>query len=404
MLFQAAHSFTLIFNPPSSPSTSSSSPKITTATLPDDDPPAWDLLIHWCYTGKLPTLTRTASDSVFNAQVTKFCSVRLRLCCLAEKWGMLLLHNLAVDSVLGWLGDGWGKEGRGGGGGERGMKLEWKVFKGWCRYVYEHSAEGSPLRRFMARFFHYAIRCQSQSQTFSRHQYQPQPQHQAQAQEKNGSSKEERDGRKEMGSGYTIDKLHALADDIPDLTRDLFALMRVQAFVPRPVGEMPWECWPCEFHLHPATSPSQHSHSSSTASSSSVSCSDKDKNQNTNNNAPQIHVACPMSLIPSLEPWPSPTAKVQYFLQDMTLKGAKLIAVYQVVENLGLGKEVVRGVVEGLVSAGVASWEERGVSFGLASPGDRKGERDFGRAIPDVRVWEPEEVVALEDLYSAEAC
>jgi hypothetical protein len=88
----------------------------------------------------------------------------------------------------------------------------------------------------------------------------------------------------------------------------------------------------------------------------------------------------------------------------MTLKGAKLTAVYQVVENLGLGKEVVRGVVEGLVSAGVASWEERGVSFGLASPGDRKGERDFGRAIPDVRVWEPEEVVALEDLYSAEAC
>ncbi|KAG4412209.1 hypothetical protein IFR04_014669, partial [Cadophora malorum] len=64
MLFQAAHSFTLLFN----------SPSITTVTLPNDDPTAWDLLIHWCYTGKLPPLTRTTADPAFNAQVTKFCS------------------------------------------------------------------------------------------------------------------------------------------------------------------------------------------------------------------------------------------------------------------------------------------------------------------------------------------
>ncbi|KAH7403268.1 hypothetical protein BKA64DRAFT_444704 [Cadophora sp. MPI-SDFR-AT-0126] len=193
MLFQAAHSFTLIFDPPSpSRPTSPSSPKLTTATLPHDDPEAWDLLIHWCHTGKLPTLTRTAADAVFNAQVTKFCSVRLRLCCLAERYGMLLLHNLGVDSVVRWLGDGGRLEGKERDGAERGeMKLEWKVLEGWCRYVYENSAQGWPLRRFMARVFHYAIKCQSQSQHH--------PQSQDRDQERGSKMKEGREGKKETG-------------------------------------------------------------------------------------------------------------------------------------------------------------------------------------------------------------
>lgn len=280
--------------------------------------------------------------------------------------GVGAIEDLAVDSVGAWLRDGVVKrEGRERGGMR--MKLEWKVFKGWCKYVYEHTGEGSPLRKFMARVFQYAIRCSS-----------PNPDHRIDNEDRNLEGEREEGGKKREG-GYSIDKLHALANDIPDLTKDLFALMRVQAFVPRKAEEVPWEEYPCEFHLH-------------TTSTSKSICE--------NSNESQIHVVCPMSLIPPIESWPSPVAKVQYFLQDATLKGTKAVCVRIVAEELGMGKVVVREAVERLLSAGVASWEERGVSFRLAVPRERKVEGRV-RGVPAVRVWGPEELEE-ENLYSAE--
>lgn len=99
-----------------------------------------------CYTGKLLALLRHAQDPVFNAEVTKFCSVRLKLCFLEDKYAMVLLHNLAVDSICDFLGHA------------AELGLEWKVFKYWCRYEYEHSTQASSLRKFVTSYFHLAIK------------------------------------------------------------------------------------------------------------------------------------------------------------------------------------------------------------------------------------------------------
>ena len=225
----------------------------------------------------------------------------------------------------------------------------------------------------MARSFLFAIRCSSSSSNQILGSW-------GAGEARNRGLEGEGKGRGEKREGaYDIDKLHALANDIPDLTRDLFQLMRVQAFVPRKAEEVPWEGDPCEFHLH-------------TSSTSTSTCE--------NSNEPRIHVECPMSLVPPVEAWPSPTAKVQYFLQDATLKGNKVVCVGNVAEELGLSKVVVREAVERLLGAGVAGWVERGLRFRLAVPREWKGEGK-GTGIPDVRVWGPEELEE-EDLYSAE--
>ncbi|KAH7319462.1 hypothetical protein BKA65DRAFT_599518 [Rhexocercosporidium sp. MPI-PUGE-AT-0058] len=367
MLLQAAHYFTTIFN--------TSINNNDTATFPTDDPTAFELLIQWCYTGKLPSLTLQARDVVFNVEVTKFCSVRLRLCCLADKYGMVLLHNLAVDSIVRFL-DSSGDADAGEEREKRAMGLEWKVFKGWCKYVYEHSSENSPLRKFIACYFNYAIRSQG-----SEDQNPTQTQKSTQNQRKTEEAK---------SSGYTIPRLHTLANDIPDLTKDLFAFMRQQAFAPRPVSK-PWDCNPCDFHIHPSRS-SSHFPSSSHSTG-------------------KIHIACPMSLVPACSTWPSPTAKIQYFLQDATLRGTVICHVSQLVDNLGLQGYVVVDAVGDLVDGDVARWVEFGRSFRLAMPkigeeeerGERAREVEKGKekfVIPEVRIFEPEEE---EDLYSADA-
>ncbi|KAL5314598.1 hypothetical protein ACEPPN_017240 [Leptodophora sp. 'Broadleaf-Isolate-01'] len=421
MLFQAAHYFTTIFNNTNDTKTNMQTQTQTqsfsseylsltnanTATFPTDDPTAFELLIQWCYTGKLPSLTRQAQDSVFNIEVTKFCSVRLRLCCLADKYGMVLLHNLAMDSILAFLGSGSAcsrsdddcneKGKRKGKGKVRGkmememeMGLEWKVFKGWCRYVYEHSSEHSSLRRFITAYFNYAIRSQKSESKTQTQNSNPSQNPNQNSTGSGGMSKAEGTKTSESGSGYAIEKLHALANDIPGLMKDLFAFMRVQAFVPRPISR-PWDCNPCDFHIHTSRSSS---HLSSSSPSSSVS----------SNN---IKVACPMSLVPPLSTWPSPAAKIQYFLQDATLKGTVTCYVSQVVDELGFEREVLLDALRELVDGDVVVWVDFGQSFKLDMPRVKEeGEmREIERGkeqcvVPEVRIFEPEEV---EDLYSANA-
>ncbi|KAG4431761.1 hypothetical protein IFR05_012760 [Cadophora sp. M221] len=409
MLLQAAHYFTTIFNTntnniQSQTQSSSKYPSlsnINTAAFPTDDPTAFELLIQWCYTGKLPSLTRQAQDSVFNIEVTKFCSVRLRLCCLADKYGMVLLHNLAMDSILVFLGSGCENACSGGDEKGMGMGLEWKVFKGWCRYVYEHSSEHSPLRKFITAYFNHAIRSQkSEDKIQAQTQYQNSNHNQNLNRGQNstqsiGTSKAEETKPSGSKSGYTIEKLHTLANDIPDLMKDLFAFMRLQAFVPRPISR-PWDCNPCDFHIHTSRSSSHFPPSSSSSSSLSTATLNR-----------EIHVACPMSLVPPHSTWPSPTAKIQYFLQDATLKGTATCYVSQVVEELGYERGVAIYSLRELVDGDVVAWVEFGQSFELAMPrveedelregGSEKGKEKCG--VPEVIIFGPEE----EDLYSANA-
>ena len=228
----------------------------------------------------------------------------------------------------------------------------------------------------MACYFHYAILSQrSEEQN-------PSPDSPLNSTQNERAQRMKEDGKK-SGSGYAISRLHALATEIPDLTKDLFAYMRTQAFNQRPIIR-PWDCNPCDFHIHSSYP----------------------------NSGTDIQLACPMSLIPPLSTWPSPVAKIQYLLQDSTLKGNKTYSVSQVREDLGLERSVVLDAVQKLIEGNVAVWREGGFeeSFGLVMPTDGdvgwtekgKGKQREGFVVPEVRIFEPdeeEEEGEEEDLY-----
>lgn len=65
-----------------------------------DDPDAWEQLIQWCYKGSLPPLEETTASTVFSEENTQQCWIRVKLCCLAEKFDMRLLQNVAMDSIM----------------------------------------------------------------------------------------------------------------------------------------------------------------------------------------------------------------------------------------------------------------------------------------------------------------
>ena len=89
MLTEAAHYFVRTFNSGFGESASAA------ATFPKDDPEAWELLIEWAYVGKLPPLLNQADGTMYTEETTHSSWVRLKLCCLAEKYAMSLLRNLA---------------------------------------------------------------------------------------------------------------------------------------------------------------------------------------------------------------------------------------------------------------------------------------------------------------------
>ncbi|KAL2063662.1 hypothetical protein VTL71DRAFT_5467 [Oculimacula yallundae] len=348
MLVQSAHYFSSMFSGNFSESATNS------ASFPDDDSAAFELLIQWCYTGKLPSLTRQAENTALDSEVTKLCSLRLRLCSLAEKYGMLLLHNLAVDSIMEYLGPGREH----GSGTDNDMRLEWKVFEEWCLYVYEHSCDGSPLRKFITYYLNFAIRAQRNEVKNTRPSF-SQNQMQTETEETHSS-------------GYSIDKLSTLANDIPDLTKDLFALMRTQTFVP-PYITPPWESDPCDFHLHMP-------HSNSRSS---------------------ISVQCPMSLLPAIRPWNDPTAKVQYYLQAFSLQGTRICYPSQVMQDFGVNRLDIFEAVAELVKNRVAVYVGDGRNFKLALPEGEEKEMVDTEMHTEVVVIESEDE-AVGNLHSAE--
>lgn len=124
---------------------------------------------------------------------------------------MLLLHNLAIDSIIAFLRHG-----------APGPKLTWEVFETWCRYVYENtsvSEEREGLRKFISTFFSFSLHF-SAAYTFPLNP--------------------------NVCHDHFTNNMSDLACDIPDLSRDIFLEIRVN-------GDQhyaPWDCSSCRFHLH----------------------------------------------------------------------------------------------------------------------------------------------------------
>ena len=123
----------------------------SSAEFPDDDPDAWKFLVEWCYEGRLSSITRShllGQTKCLTKEETTTCWTRLNLCCLAEKYDMVLLQNLAMDSIISYFRAS----------SRPGPKLKWAVLKKWILRVYENTPESSKIRKFMSRFFHYGLR------------------------------------------------------------------------------------------------------------------------------------------------------------------------------------------------------------------------------------------------------
>lgn len=97
------------------------------ATFPEDDKGAWEELIAWSYN---PSMTAITPDEflVLNAKSSSEFFKRMKLCALAEKYSALLLHNLAIDTLVNFLYQE----------GDLCPTLKWEVFGDYCHYAFAH--------------------------------------------------------------------------------------------------------------------------------------------------------------------------------------------------------------------------------------------------------------------------
>ncbi|KUJ24533.1 uncharacterized protein LY89DRAFT_727557 [Mollisia scopiformis] len=163
------------------------------AQFPEDDPAAWGLLIGWCYTEFLPTLHAVETEEGIDTISAEEGLTRIKLCCLAAKYNMMLLHTIAVDSLVKFLGKDYGVK----------PKLPWDMFRSYCLYVYGYSIESW----------------------------------------------------KSTGSSYDCKKMLELAMEIPDLMSDFSRAIQEQRESTSHTGNIhPSDIDPCEFHIHPKSS------------------------------------------------------------------------------------------------------------------------------------------------------
>jgi len=114
------------------------------------------------------------------------CTIRLKLCCLAEKYGVSLLQNLAIDSTVSYLKNC-----------SPGFRLKWDILKTWFHYAYQNMHESFGIRRFMSHFFYYALTSSA-----------------------NGNDPN-------LTQPYRVDEMYDLAGEIPGLNRALFTTSRL---------------------------------------------------------------------------------------------------------------------------------------------------------------------------------
>ncbi|KAF8865211.1 hypothetical protein BDZ45DRAFT_439356 [Acephala macrosclerotiorum] len=271
-----------------------------TVEFPEDDVESWEGLSRWCYTGDLEPLADPNTRSTSQKANPVDCWIRLKLCCLAEKYDMKLLQNFAIDSIIVYL--------RGSG---EGPTINFDMFSAWTKYVYDNTHEMSALRKFISSYFYYAL-MYSKPCPVARDQ--------------------------ELSSiQYGVDELYSLAENNHDLQRQIFSHVRhfspLAQHTSTDLGPEPWFASPCKFHNH--TNPS---------------------------------IECPESLHRFVHRWPDNSARVQYFVQDRTLKGADILYVQQVATELGIKlRDAVLGIA-GLVRTEMIAWVVPEISFRVAPP------------------------------------
>lgn len=108
------------------------------AKFPEDDEEAWEALIEWMYDREefLHYLPPPGVENLDMPEALMYVK-RIKLCCLAEKYGIFDLHNKAIDSVVEVITQE----------SENRPIFHWRIFKACCVYVYDNSSEGSALRR-----------------------------------------------------------------------------------------------------------------------------------------------------------------------------------------------------------------------------------------------------------------
>jgi hypothetical protein len=106
-----------------------------TAELPEDSPEAFELMLEWCYKGKLPQCGDVPAQFRKDA-----CWKRLKVYCFAEKYNIIQLMDHSIDFLLGYL-----------------KKDRQRLPPQWCIYAYDNSPGGSLLRILISRHCYYSI-------------------------------------------------------------------------------------------------------------------------------------------------------------------------------------------------------------------------------------------------------
>ncbi|KUJ24536.1 uncharacterized protein LY89DRAFT_24253 [Mollisia scopiformis] len=269
--------------------------------FPEDGEDAWKELIDWCHTGSIKPLEQSDRDAASdNSTSRRSCWIRLKLCCLADKYGITLLHNLAMDTIIDYF-KGCGSS----------PFMDFDNFSVWSSYVYDNTPEQSGTRDFIAYYFYYEL---TYKVPFSFR----------------GEGKR---------TPYAIDDLDELSHTIPDLQKRLFSLVRQAAI------KHFWLLSPCTFHNH---------------STPGVMWPES--------------LECPISLTDPVGKWPEECFRIQYYIQDRTLKGTELFDVRQVATELKyMNDGSFNSQLERLNRAKVITWVAPDTSFKLTPPSNEIG-------------------------------
>lgn len=266
------------------------------AEIPEHDPDAWELLIEWAYKGELQSLGRPTAEYQFDEIVTETCWKRLKFCCLAEKYGMLLLHNMAIDSINSFLKHGG-----------PGPKLTIEVFRKWTKYVFENTGDPNNtlrggLRNFIKVYFLFSL-------GYTHSQCKP---------------------RNPRSYQHGADDLADLAGETPDLLKYVFCGIRHKF-----LKMAPWNHYQCNFHVH------------------------------TDDSMFELHCAENMNI--SLDRIDD-ESRIHYVIQDLSLKGSRVIGIGSVVDELGMELKRAQFFMNRLILEKVVIWVEPNHTVRLVPP------------------------------------
>lgn len=105
-----------------------------TATLPEDNPDAFELLVEWCYTGQLPTF-----DKIPVKERKSACWRRIKLYCFSEKYRIVPLMDSSMDFIIQYL------------------PTVDRLSTSWSIFAYENTSAGSQLRTLIAKHCYHAM-------------------------------------------------------------------------------------------------------------------------------------------------------------------------------------------------------------------------------------------------------